>query len=248
MICNFKGHLLDISDDLLKEFEEEMHNISQEMLDTCAHLALLKYDDITDDDMFKKRIEDVMFVEMTKHRIERTTIEVVPGQTYDIEGHKVTVSQKMCDAFQDAMQYPLDLDRLSLYVMIVLNDHEGENLNDKTISEYIEKFCLWEMSRYIWVDEDVMFVETTKHQIKRTTEEVVPNQTYDIKGHKVTVSQKMCDEYLKKMQFPLDLDQIALYMSIVFDEHNETISDKELSKYIEEECLYEMSQYTLLDK
>ncbi len=94
-----------------------------------------------------------MFVEMTKHQIERTTIEVIPDQTYDIEGHKITVSQKMHDAFQDAMQYPLDLDRLSLYVMIILNDHKGENLNDKKISDYIEKFCLWEMSRYIWVKE-----------------------------------------------------------------------------------------------
>lgn len=62
MIYNFKGHKINISDDLLNKFKEEMNNTSQEMLDTCAHLALLKYNDITDDDMFKKRIEDATYV------------------------------------------------------------------------------------------------------------------------------------------------------------------------------------------
>ncbi len=151
MIYNFKGHKINISDELLKKFKEEMNNTSQEMLDTCAHLALLKYDDITDDDMFKKRIEDVMFVEMTKHQINRTTIEVVPGQTYDIEGHKVTISQKMFDAFQDAMQYPLNLNRVSIYVSIIL-DNYGENISHEELSKRIEDICLHEMSRYTWVD------------------------------------------------------------------------------------------------
>ena len=148
MIYNLKGHKINISDELLKKFKEEMNNTSQKMLDTCAHLALLKYDDITDDDMFKKRIEDVMYVEMTKHQIERTTKFIEKGQKYNIYGHIIIPLEKMVDLYKKIMSHPLSLSGLKTYVALALEHHKGESFSDEQLSLYAYEECKEEMNMY----------------------------------------------------------------------------------------------------
>ncbi len=72
----------------------------------------------------------------------------------EYKGHKVTISQKMYDAYLEKEYYPIDKNQAELYASIILDDLKGEMISDKELSQKIEELCLDEMSDYEYLSQD----------------------------------------------------------------------------------------------
>ncbi len=148
MVYTLGNEQIDIDDTLLSEFEAEMQNISQDMIEACAKLALLKYNDIKTPEDFKRRVEDIMLIEMTRHRDIKETKQVLPGEIYDILGHQIEITPETARLFSTKMGYPLGTRRLRIYTSIVLQENNANTLSDKEISDKVTKLLKKEMAMY----------------------------------------------------------------------------------------------------
>ena len=149
MNYNLGGQVIDIDDSLLEQFRKEMGNISQEMLDSCAKLALVRYNDIKDDGMLKKRVEDVMCTEMEYHQnIDKLDVNISGYNTCDILGYKIYIPDNMFAEHQRVFHYPLNIGGIARYVSVAIKRHTGETLTDKLVSQYMYDEFLDEIKMY----------------------------------------------------------------------------------------------------
>ena len=79
---------------------------------------------------------------------------IVPGQSFDFKGHKVTISQKMYDAFLENNPYPINKRRAEIYAAIILDNPDNITISDDELSQKIEEICLDEMSNYEYLSQD----------------------------------------------------------------------------------------------
>lgn len=155
MIYHFKGNKIkegynvDLDDTLLKNFENEMGTISQDMIETCMKLALVRYNDIGTIADLKRRIEDVMSVEMINHKNQKVRTDVIADQKYQLLGYTISVPAKILKNYQEIFISTLSVSKLECYTYIATQSHiKDVNITNEMMQQYVIDEINEEISLY----------------------------------------------------------------------------------------------------